>query len=415
MDRPSLTPFRRFLARQPILDVDANVKAYELLFRNATGGFGNVDGTSATAQVMASGLMAFGLERLTGGQPAFINLTEGVIERDLLRLFSPDQVVGEILEDIEPEPHVIDACRSLRRDGYRIALDDVVDSERIAAFRDVVDLVKVDFMDSSIEAQEALGRELERLGIEALAEKVETHEDVRRAKEAGYTLFQGYYFAKPEVLSARGLPPSKLQYIRLLAEFQRPQLDLASVEDIIRADITLSYRLLRFINSSAFGLRIEVNSIGRALRLLGPGKVRRWATLVSLGCMADDKPRELMTTGLIRARFCELLASAAGMQSKSDDVFLVGLFSVLDALMDVSLAELLQRIALSSEIERALAHQEGAMGTVFSLVRHYEAAEWDAVSELAATLSIDETAIANAYFEALAFAQVLWNPSEAAT
>lgn len=394
----------RFVARQPIFDASSKVCAYELLFRSGfANAFGNIDGTSATAQVMAGGLMSFGLDRLTGGKPAFINVNVDVLERNLIRLFPPGAVVAEILEDVEPTPGVIAACQSLRSDGYRIALDDVIDESRLTPFRSVIDVVKVDLMGASEDAQASIARSGD--GLRMLAEKVETREDMERTKALGYTLFQGYFFAKPEVLCARDVPRNKLKQMEIIRELHQAELNLSRLEKILRTDVELTYRLLRFINSAGFGLRVEVNSIERALRLLEPVRVRRWATLVTLDAVAEDKPRELLRTGLVRAKLCETLAPKVGMQSESEDLFLVGLFSVLEPLFDVPLTKIVDGLALSPHIKRALTAQEGKLGRALDIALHYESGNWADAATHAETLGATETDVANAYLEAVAWTE----------
>jgi len=409
MDAPSFRAPRKFIARQPILNADAEAVGYELLFRSGpANAFGKKDGSAATAQVIANGLITFGLERFTGSKPAYINVTPDVLACDLVRLFEPGQVVVEILEDVEPTGFVLGAIRDLRGQGYVVALDDVVELSRIEAFRGNFDLAKVDFRATTPPVQGTLAAAPRDLGLQALAEKVEDHEDVRRAKAQGYTLFQGDYFAKPEMLSASSLTPGKVQVLQLLRELNREELDVDRVERVLRSDVALSYRLLRIVNSAANGLRRRVDSIGNALRLLGVLKVRRWATLVALESIGEEKPRELLLTGLIRARFCENVARPAGAGDQSDTMYLVGLFSVIEGLTDAPLSAVLEALSLSPEVDRALVEREGKAGAALSLILSYEAADWEGISRHAAQLGISEDESSDAYEEALTFADSSW-------
>ncbi|MGC4087075.1 MAG: HDOD domain-containing protein [Polyangiaceae bacterium] len=307
-----------FIARQPIFDATRDVVGYELLFRNGLGNyFSAADSSDATRQVLLNTFVLFGLNRLTGGKPAFINFTRDFLFNDLVRLFPPQSIVVEVLEDIEPDADVVAACRSLKAAGYTIALDDVVDLERCGELIELCDIVKADLRATPVERRGDLPRLLRGRPLRLLAEKVETHDEFRSAANDGFALFQGYFFAKPELVQRRDVPGNRMQYLRLMRELCSAPTNMDAVERIIKQDLSLSYRLLKYVNSPLWGLRAEIGSVRHALTILGQRDFRRWATLATLACAAPDKPSELLEIGLTRARFCETLSTALSPKDKA--------------------------------------------------------------------------------------------------
>lgn len=397
---------RTFIARQPVFDGNKRVFAYELLFRSGeTNSFSSIDGTTATARVMLNGLMVFGLGALTGGKPVLVNVDQHILARDFLELFTPEQLIVEILEDVEPTAEVIHNCRHLKEAGFRLALDDVVDGERFDMFEGLADIVKVDFMAADEEMQAEIATRLLPQGVRLLAEKVETHEEVSRALCHGYSYFQGYFFAKPEVLSKKDVEPNKLSSLHLMRELNQSKLDIPKLESVLKSDVGLSYRLLRYINSAQFALRTKVSSLNHALRLLGPQNVRKWAMLISLTSLVGNKPMELLTLGLARARFCESLGDAAGLADYRDDLFLTGMFSVLDGIVDMPRSQLLSELSLSAHIVDALLYGRGPLGEVMRAVLAFEQGQWEQVEQLASCLRIERSGLTKAYLESLAWAR----------
>lgn len=397
-----------FIARQPIFDATRDVVGYELLFRDGVANcFGNIDGNEATRQVLLNTFVLFGLSRLTGGKPAFINFTRDFLFNDLIRLFPPASCVVEILEDVAPDREVIAACRWLKDSGYSIALDDVVELDHYGELLDMADIVKVDFRAASPEQRQSMARRLAGRPVRLLGEKVETYEELRVAIDEGFALFQGYFFAKPEIVKRRDVPGNKAQYLRLLRELRKPDTSVDALERIIKQDISLSYRLLKYINSPFFGLRSEVRSVRHALTLLGERDVRRWATLAALSAVAPEKPPELLETGLLRARFCETLATVigTGIQEAAEEMFLVGLFSVLDALLDVSLEEAVRDAGVPARVKSALLGVPSPWRSLLDLVFAYERGEWENVTKILDSLGIELKAVAQVFVDSVDWAR----------
>jgi c-di-GMP-related signal transduction protein len=397
-----------FIARQPILDTGRTVRAYELLFRDSLQNtFSAHDGTEATRQVMVNGFIHFGMPMLTGGRRAFINITREVLLREYVLLFPKTSVVAEILEVVEPDAETVGACRHLKENGYTIALDDFAQLEGYEALLELADIVKIDLRATNAEQRHLIVQRARQINrrIQLLAEKVETHEELNQALDEGFTLFQGYFFAKPEILHKKEVPGNKLQYLRLLGELHRPELDIEHLEALIRNDVSLSYRLLRYINSAFFGWRSEIRSLKHALVLLGERDIRKWASLVALSCLGEDKPLALLITGLTRARFAEMVAAATGMAEQADHLFLVGAFSVIDAILDRPLSEALSGLAIPAEVHATLLGKPGPARERFELVIAYEQADWSRLSSLAHSIGMEEARIPEMYAGAVSWAE----------
>jgi EAL and modified HD-GYP domain-containing signal transduction protein len=402
-----MAEFELFIARQPIFDVTRDVVGYELLFRNGLANcFANIDGNEATRQVLLNAFVLFGQSRLTGGKPAFINFTRDFLFNDLVRLFPPTSVVVEVLEDIPADASVIAACRKLKDSGYTLALDDVVDLEPYGALLELIDIVKVDLRAVTPEKRKAMLAELAGRSIRLLGEKVETYEEFRAATEEGFALFQGYFFAKPEVMKRKDIPGNQAQYLRLLRELRKTECDADAIERIIKQDLSLSYRLLRYVNSPLFGLRSEVRSVRHALTLLGERDVRRWTTLAVLSGVAPDKPPELLETGLFRARFCETLASVVerGGREAAEEMFIAGLFSVLDGLLDLPLEDAIREAGVPSRVKAALLGIPSPWRSLLELAFAYERGEWESVTRSLDTLGIELSAVAQVFVNSVDWA-----------
>ncbi len=395
-----------FIARQPIFDIKQQVFAYELLFRSGLHNYFDCDDIDhASTSVIANSFLLFGLDEMTAGRRAFLNCTRKVLVEDLATSLPKQHVVIEILENIEPDEEVIAACRRLKEMGYTLALDDFVYHQKFEPLLELADIVKVDFLLSGPGERQRMSTLLRRRGIRMLAEKVETQEDYEQAVSMGYELFQGYFFSKPVIMSRRDIPANKMQYLRVLKEIHSPEIDFHRMAQTVQREVSLSFKLLKLINSAAFGLRHKVSNIVQALSLLGEREIRTWVSLLSVSAMASDKPAELVVNSLIRARFCEKAAGLIGDGSQSSELFLMGLFSQLDAILDRPLAELLDEIQVSKEICRALLDEEGKRYHLLALCVTLERGNWDQLSTLATNLELDETALSETYLAAVQWAQ----------
>ena len=396
-----------FIARQPIFSPDRSVYGYELLFRSGRENRFSGLPLDQAAAATADNLFLFGAERLTNGRRAFFNCTRDFLLRDFTSLLPKDRVVVEILENVEPDEEIIGACRRLKKGGYMLALDDFKDGPSWQELVLLADIMKVDILATPMEEQQRLASLYSRANLRLLAEKVETYEDFERTRKWGYTLFQGYFFSRPEMLSRRSIPAYKLSYLRVLQAANQARVDLQDIGEKIKAEASLSYRLLRYLNSAAFPLLTEIHSIPHALTLLGERGVRRWVSLVAVACMGNDKPAELTTLPLVRARFCELLAQPARLEDSANDLFLLGLLSAMDGILDMHMTDILKEIAVDEEIRDALLGQHNVLRDVFDIVVYYERGAWEDVSAAAARRDIAEDRIPDLYLQATDWAKAI--------
>lgn len=397
----------KFIARQPIFTSGKDILGYEILFRAGAENYFIPDGTDISTAAVDN-LFLFGIERMTSGRLAFINCSRDFLLRDHLTLLPPDRVVGEILESVSPDTETLEACRRLKHSGYRLALDDFVETPQIAPFIELADYIKVDFLATTPLEQQRLARELRHRDVRLIAEKVETHEDVQRGIEMGYHYFQGYFFCRPEMSKRRDIPAYKLNYLRVLQIANQRELDVAKLTEAIRREASLAYRLLRYLNSPAFALRANVGSIPHALTLLGERSTRKWISLVSVAAMGDDKSPELVMTLLVRARFCELLAECAGLKKQECDLFLMGLLSGMDAILDLPMSAILADIPVEDEIKKALLGNPGYFRDVLEIAMSYETGTWKQLIESAKQARVHEEVVPDLFLQSLTWAgQVL--------
>jgi c-di-GMP-related signal transduction protein len=383
-----------FVARQPIFDTRRRAVAYELLFRSSMENWfpAGMDGDMASSRMIADVVTTFDLQALTGGKKAYVNVTRKVLCEGLYSVLPPKRTVIELLESVEADPQTLAAVRAARAAGYEVALDDYVAGPTVEPLMTFANVLKVDFLATKPEERRRISEQNKARGrkLVLLAEKVETAEDVSDAEAMGYTLFQGYFFQRPEIIARSDIPPSKITYVRFLRELQAPTLDFDGLERVIKHDLSLSVKLLKFLNSAAFGWRSRVTSLKQALVLLGERPFRKWASLIAVVGMTSDRPPELALLSLARAKFAELLCPLAGLVGSELDAFLVGLLSALDAMVGRPLPELLSEISVSPTIDKALLNETTPLGRVRALVLAYERAAWTDVTALAKELRISE-------------------------
>jgi EAL and modified HD-GYP domain-containing signal transduction protein len=388
-----------FVARQPIFNRDLEVVGYELLFRSREAqAIPTPEG--ATASVVLNAFTEIGLERIVGDRTAWINVSRDFILSGLTETVPAGRVRLELLEDQLLDERLIEALNELSAGGYRIALDDFEYSEAAEPLMELVDVIKLDVRALGHEGMREHAARLKHRGVSLLAEKVETQEDYAFCAELGCELFQGYFFCRPELMRDRGIAASRLSLLEVIAALQDPAVDIAQLERLIARDVSLSFRLLRYINSAFFGLRMEVSSIRQALALLGVQNLRRWATL-SVFASIDDKPSELTVTALIRGRFSELAGQP--LNAIQGELFTLGMFSVIDALMDSPIEEVLSSIPFPREMREALVAHAGDKGLLLDCVQALEAGDFDR----AQSLLPDAGAL---YVEALVWATEAANP-----
>ena len=394
-------PGQRFVARQPILDRSQNVFAYEILFRNGVEDYFNADPELAARSTLDSSLL-FGINTLCDNRLAFVNCTREVLFKDLITLLPPNQAVAEILESVAPEDRVIAACKRLKSLGYMIALDDFAPNDPRLSLCEFADVIKVDVRATLPEQRAGMMRRFATPKCKMLAEKLETPHEFQQARDMGFAYFQGYFFCRPELVVGREVPASRLHYLRLLEMVSRPEIDLREVEKMLKREASICYRLLRYLNSPLFGFALEIKSIRHAIAVLGEREMRRWIRLIVAVGAAEQKCSELVLMGLVRARFCELLSNR--LQSNSD-LFLMGLLSIMDAVLEVPMDALMKQLPVESEIKAALLGQKSSLRPLYQLMLAQESGEWAQSSALAIQLRLSDAEVASTWWQAMQWAQ----------
>ncbi len=361
------------VGRQAIFDRHLEVYGYELLFRNDSGNnrCNSTDGDNATSNTILNAFVEIGFDRLTGGKPAFLNLTRGFFTEIPHIPFHPDAVVLEVLEDIPVDTRLVEAVRQLHEKGYRVALDDYLFEQHWHPLLPWVDIVKVEITEDTLADMTRLIAPLRERGLTLLAEKVETREQFRYLLDCGFDLFQGYFFARPEVIHQHRLPESRIVVMQLLTRLNDPEVEIEQIARLIAQDPALSYKMLRLINSAAVGLGRQVDSIHQAVILLGLQRVRAWASLFVMAGV-DHSPSELLHLGLFRAALCEHLSRQTGI-GRPDTGYTVGLLSILDGLLSLPMEQAIRELPLPTEIQRAISHREGDYGLLLRAALSLEA------------------------------------------
>jgi len=385
-----------FVGRQPIFDQHKTVYAYELLFRSGSENSANIiDGNQASTQVMINALTDFGLDSIVGKHRAFINLTRELLMDDLIQLLPCERVVLEILENITVDKELVNAVQKLSTQGYIIALDDFTYSDDLRPLVEIADIIKLDVMTMSnneIEKQVQFLRSFDTL---LLAEKVETMEQFSFLKTLKFDYYQGYFLSKPSIIKGKRTPTNKLSILQLLSKLARAETEHSEIESLIAQDVTLSYKVLRYINAACFALPRKIASINEAIIYLGLNNIRRFASMIAMTGF-NDQPHEILLTALIRARMCELLAEAAG-HSNTDTYFTLGLFSSLDIMLLMPMIKLVDELPLGEDLTQALLDADGQLSEALRCVLAYERQQWQIVK----FNSLSGEEISNIYLQAV--------------
>ena len=401
-----------FVARQPIFDARNDVYAYELLYRkDAAKNYydDSADPDLASKRTLINSFVEIGLDKLTGGRKAFVNFTEHLLLDGTHELLSPELLTVEILENIVPTSEILQACARIKNSGFQIALDDFVFTETSHAFFDYADIIKVDFLQTPLPDIAELVQTLHdrktsgksEKPIKLLAEKIENKGIFNTALEMGFEYFQGYYFSKPVIVSGQSINPTMINRMRLLQISMRPDFCFDDVADVVKHDVALSYRLLRFVNSANFGFRTVISNIQQALVVLGTTEVRKWMALICLIELNQDKTPELTRMSLIRARFLELVALSTGNARRAETLYLLGMFSLMDAIMEMPMSEVFSQIHVDESVSGPLISKSGNDYELLHLIELYEQGDFDAAAAQADALSLPESKLADAYMEAV--------------
>jgi c-di-GMP-related signal transduction protein len=396
-----------YVARQPIFDKNKHIYAYELLFRDGTANHvPDIDGDEATTTLLANTFFTIGMDTLAGGRKLFINYTQNLLEKKIPLLLPKETTVIEILEDVKPCPALIDACEQMAAHGYTIALDDFVYLPELEPLIAMASILKIDFRLSSRAAIDGYVKQLTRSNLCLLAEKVETHDEFDAAREMGFELFQGYFFCKPEIIRGHEIQGSQLNLMMIMAQINSDTFSCDELEKLIVRDMGISYKLFKYLNSAFFARVSRVASVKQALVYLGEKEIRRFVSLLAMSRLAEGKPTELVRAACIRGKFCELLGTEAHEQTPPSEMFTLGLFSLIDAVMDQPMEKILGELPLSGPITRALVDAKGRLAGYIELVRSYETGRWDRVARLSRALNLNEKTLPGLYLQACKWSDI---------
>lgn len=396
-----------FVARQPIFTDREEVFAYELLYRNNENNFfPNINGEEATAEVIINSFLNIGIDELSNGKPCFINFTEKLLLMKLPTYFRPRDIIVEILETVQPSKEIIEICKELKQLGYKIALDDYVfteDNDLAFELLSLVDIIKVDFLHTSSQMRKNIESVAKTLKIKLLAEKVETPLEFEDAKKAGYDYFQGYFFAKPFIVSTHDIPTYFHSYFKVIQSLTETDPRIENIAQLIEHDLSLSYKLLRLINSPAFRPRQKINSIRQAIVLLGLIEIQKWIYVLAVRDSSGSKnaiPEEIVALCLTRAKMSEKVAMAIKNSLTAPDFFITGMFSLMDALLSMPMENILKDLPLDDRICEALSGTENDLKLVLDLSIAIEKGNWSDVTNQCDHLGLSEEIAYQIYNEA---------------
>jgi c-di-GMP phosphodiesterase len=391
-----------YVARQAILDSKKNLYAYELLFREGEQNFfPDINPDEATSKILTNNHLDIGLEDITGGKLAFINFHQDTLQHRFPTSLDQKLVVIEIVETVQLTTELVRACINIKELGYKLALDDFDFDPKWDVLLPYADIVKVDIVECDQVLMRASIEKLKQAKVKLVAEKIETHEEFEEYKALGFDYFQGYFFARPEVVKQKSIPTSKLALIDLVCASATADFDLARVNDIIERDVSLSYKLLRFINNPLINKSNKISSLRHALNYMGEIEVKKFIALVALANLGDSKSIELLHLSLVRAKFCEFIGQARKLAVNPPKGFLVGLFSLLDAILDISMQNIVGKLPLGDDLKGALCGEKNELQRYLALIKAYEVGYWQGITRQTQELEIDLAITQGFYNEAI--------------
>jgi len=394
-----------FLGRQPILDRNQEIVGYELLFRAAERNVAEFESYSqASASVITSALASFGIEEVLGGKYGFINVHLGLLLSEMLEVLPKGQTVLELLEFIELDAQVLERCRELKEIGFNLALDDHEYSNDNSDIYHVVDIVKIDILQTGMESLPAIVQALRRTPVKILAEKVETFEQFDTCYRMGFDLFQGYFFERPVVLNKRRIDVSGMAMLKLLQQLTMDA-SLNEIEQTFKENPSLSYNLLRLVNSVAMGMREKIKTLRHAILLLGTEHLRRW-TQLSLFAGNDSRGMNnpLLEMAAVRGRLMEIIVKqingTVANDEQSEAAFMTGILSLLEVLFETPMSEIIAHLNLTDDVSNALLFRSGQLGSMLTLAEKLEVTDFDAVTPLLAECRVSLDQLLTAQLEA---------------
>ena len=403
-----------FVARQPIFTINEDIFAYELLYRSSeVNVFPNINGDQATADVIINSFMNIGIDELSNGRPCFINFTENLLQLKLPTYFKPRDIVVEILESVIPNTQIIDICRELKKLGYKIALDDFIyndDNPHFFKYISYADIIKVDILHTTPEVRTKIETMARVMNKKLLAEKVETREEYEELKSRGYDYFQGYFFSKPAIVSVYDIPTYFHSYIDIIKNLSMTDPNVGVIAELIERDLSLSHKLLKLINSTAFRPQKKIHSIKQAIVLLGLIEIQKWIYVLSVRdnlIRKSEMSDEVIRISLTRGKMCESIAQLRQKTSTKTGYFMTGMFSLMDTITGAPMEKLLKDLPLNDEICHALLGHDNQYKQALDLVIAVEKGEWSKITEQCQVIQIDENKLFTIYTESLNWANRL--------
>jgi len=405
-----------FVARQPIYTKSKEIYSYELLYRNDNNNrFPNIDGDVATADVIINSFINIGMDELANGKPCFINFTKNLLQSKVPTYFKPNQIVVEILESVALDLTLLDICKELKAQGYKIALDDFVlhlDNPFTLKIMEYIDIIKVDFRETTVPMRKEIEEIALRYKIQLLAEKVETLEEYELAVKNGYEYFQGYFFSKPFIISSNDVPDYFQNYLLIINHLSTNEPDLYHITQLIEQDLSLSYKLLKLIHSPAYRPVNKINSIKQAIIRLGFKELKKWLYILAIrgnSTENSDWLNELYMNSLTRAKMCEQIAIYKNFRHEAPSYFLTGMFSLMDAIIGIEMKKILNLMPLQKEIYEAILGESNQLREVLELCISVEKGDWKNVSLKCQDLQIDERTALTFHNEAFKWSKSLAN------
>lgn len=389
-----------FVARHPILDKEKDIYAYELMFRDGKDGALPIHDEKKNSFI-SEHFHALGLDDISGDKKSFISLNPEVLMQGIPSALDPERVVIELSRDPSGDIGLADACKHAKKLGFQIALDDPHVLNRKTDILPLIDIVKINLTSNRLDLLE---RNLPRLvdsNLELVAQQVNSYEDFANSLSLGFQFFQGYFFAKPEARLQRDLPANKLTLVDLMGESSSPDFNFERINQIIERDAALSYLLLRFINNPMINKRYKISSLRHALNYMGEVEIKKFIALLSLANLSNEKPLELTHMSLVRAKFFDLLSQRRRLKTDPPVGFLIGLFSLLDALLDQDMPDILNQLPLTEEVNNGLLGESDEFIQYFSLVRAFESGLWLNVIKASKHLDIDQKELHGLYNQAI--------------
>lgn len=368
-----------FVARQPVFTKHKKIYGYELLFRSSLENvFPDIDGDLATTNLLSNIFFPFALNEIIGNKKGLINFTRKLLLEKFPLFLPKDQFIIEVLEDIRPDKDILETLSIIKNRGYTLALDDFIYHSEYDPMIELCKIIKFDIQTTPLETLvEPIKQIQSKFHIRLLAEKVETHEEFEMAVEMGFNLFQGYFFARPEVLSTKGVAPNQVTKLRLINEIRKRELNFQKIESFIKNDAHVSFKLMKYANSAYFNRKITIDTIKDAIYYIGEDEIRKFINVVVISDLGISKPNELVRASIIRARMCENFYDIFKTKFTKDELFTLGLFSYMDALLDCQMHDILEHMAFSEKMTSALLGNDREFSRMLDIISGFERGDWD--------------------------------------